>query len=69
MAEYTKQQVIDFLQEIRRQEMQLDEQSSFCREHNFKVEAQLFHEKVEILRKLGNKMMDHFEMGWVNYPK
>jgi hypothetical protein len=69
MAIITEQKLIDYLQDMRRQERKLVDEGDWCQKHNYSVEAMLLFEKAEILRKLGNKLLNDFDLDWVNYPK
>lgn len=61
-----KQKAIKAIKEIRSRENKYMEQSNFCREHNFNLDAQKSSEIAEELRKVCYLLQTEFETGYIS---
>ena len=63
-----KKQIIEVIKEIRKREQKAFEQSVFCNDHNFKLEAAKFDAVEKELRSICRLLETEFETGYIAYP-
>jgi hypothetical protein len=63
-----KEKAIKVIKEIRKREDELFKQATFCREHNFNLEAEKFKAIEDELRRVCRMLENEFETGYVSYP-
>ena len=63
-----QEKIIKVIKEIRKREEKAYEQSTFCKEHNFKLEAAKFEAIESELRSICRLLENEFETGHVAYP-
>jgi hypothetical protein len=58
-----KEKAIKVIKEIRKKEDEMWQQSKFCREHNFSLEAEKFKFAEDQLRRVSHLLEKEFETG------
>jgi len=66
--ENIKEKAIKVIKEIRKREDEMAKQATFCKEHNFNLEAVKFTAIEDELRKIGYMLQNEFKTGYVAYP-
>lgn len=57
---------IEVIKNIRRRESYMNEKASFCKEHNFILEAEKFKFAEDELRKIANMLENEFGTGYIS---
>ncbi len=61
----TKKQLKEFIIKLRKMQRNLEKQETFCREHNFHLEKEVFSQKAKLVGTITHDMENHFDLGFV----